>query len=497
MSEFKRQHPVAAITRVIDLIRQNLVTLIILLFLSSTRSDGYFWYFLAAGFVIAFIGGFFSWFTFKFRLEDDELQIHKGIFVKSKLYLSKERIQVIDITEGLLQRIFGLVQVEIKTAGSGTQSATISAISREEADELRRELRKDSTAAEADPEAAFSEMNAGEHSEASQILATWKLSKRDLVFAAFTSGNFGLIASILGAISGQLDQFINDETIDYIYEMAPGYSNVTVLITLIAAVIFISWLLSFLGVIFRYSDFKLEKTQKELIISSGLVERKHVTIPFNRIQAIRFVEGIFRQPFGYGMIYVESAGFDMNNNERSIVLAPFISSSAFSGFLNTFLPAFSEPEFHISPRKKSIFRYIIKPNYLLLTSIIAAWFVWENWWILLLFIPVFALLGYQRYRDAALAISEDMLRMRFRILARTTAIMFRHRIQKLEMRANPFQRRKKLKNLIATAASGAQGIDFEIKDLNESDAFEAFNWITTEESSEGHIQRHHHTKSDH
>lgn len=51
--------------------------------------------------------------------------------------MAKERIQVIDVTEGLVQRVFGLVKVEVKTAGGGTESATINAMTFEEAEELK------------------------------------------------------------------------------------------------------------------------------------------------------------------------------------------------------------------------------------------------------------------------------------------------------------------------------------------------------------------------
>lgn len=473
MSEFKRQHPIAAVTRVIDVVRQNLVTLLILLFLSTTQENGYFWYILLLTIGFTLIAGVFGWWFFRYRVIDEELQINKGVIIKKNLYLSKERIQVIDITEGLLQRIFRLVQVEIKTAGSGTESATISAISRDEAEALRRELRSGKTE-------VLDEADVVNEYIPDEI---WRLSNKDLFFAALTSGNFGLIASILGAISGQLDQFINEEAIDYIYEAAPGYSNVTVVLSLIVVIFFLSWLLSFLGVIFRYKNFTLEKAGSELIITSGLLERKHLTIPFNRIQAIRFVEGIFRQPFGYGMAYIESAGFDQNQREKSLVMAPFIKNNSFSEFLHRFAPDFHEPDYNIRPRRKSLFRYLRKPNYLLFAVIFISWFIWDYWWLLFLLIPMSALLGYLRYRDAAIGMEANHLRMRFRRLARTTAIMKRNRVQKMELSANPFQRRKLLQNFKATVASGAQGISFEIEDLNKEDALTAYKWSGSEVSS--------------
>jgi putative membrane protein len=472
MSEFRKQHPVAGVSQVIETIKQNFVTLIILLFIGTTNSEGYFLYFLAAGLGISFVGGIFGWWFFRFRIFEDELQIQKGIFVKKKVYLSKDRIQVIDITEGLLQRIFGLVKVEVKTAGGGTETATINAITRREAEELRAELRKKNNG-EVHPEDIEKE-----EVDEDEVLSTWKLSTKDLVYAAFTSGNFGLIASILGAVSGQLNEMINEETLEYIYEMMPGYSDVTVYIALIIAIIVVSWLLSFLGVIFSYSDFQLQKTKDELIITRGLIERKHVTVPFDRIQAVRFVEGIIRQPFGYGMIYVESAGFDQTQKGRSIVLAPYIAKSNLSSFLEEFAAEYTEPEFEIRPSEKALFRYLRRPNYFLMLLIPVLWYLLTYGWVSLLVIPLVSFLGWLRYRDAAIGMVNDgILRIRYRTISRTTAIMKRKRIQNVGLSENPFQRRKNLKNLSITVASGSGGMEFEVKDLDHEKSLEVYHWI--------------------
>lgn len=482
MSEFKRQHPVAAISQVITIIRQNFITLLILLFIGTSNTDGYFFYFLLGGLGVALIGGVFSWWVFRYRVYEDELQIHKGIVVKNKLFLSKDRIQVIDITEGILERLFGLVKVEVKTAGGGTETATINAITRAEAEALRVELRKNGE------QQKDTEAEGDEEQTDKEIIDHWQLSKRDLVFAAFTSGNFGLIASILGAISGQMDQIINEETIEYIYEAAPGYSNVTVIVTLIVGIIVISWTLSFLGVIFQYSDFKLQKTQDELIITTGLIERKHITVPFDRIQGVRFVEGIFRQPFGYGMVYVESAGFDQSEKGRSIVLAPFMAARNFSEFLSTFLEDYNEPDYSIHPPKRVKYRYIRRPNYIMLAAVPATWFFFDYGWMLALLIPALIFLGWLRYKDAALALGDKVLKMRYRVLSRTTAIVLKKRAQKMELTENPFQKWKSVKHFGVTVASGAGGMSFEIADLDVNDSLTALQWLVGEKDSHETIE---------
>lgn len=466
MSEFRRQHPIAAVAQFLAVIRQNIVPAIIFLVVGSRNSDGYFIYFLILGIISTLVLGIIGWYRFTFRVEEDELQIKKGVFVRKELFLTKDRIQVIDITEGLLQRIFGLVKVEIKSAGSGTESATISAITREEALELRSLLRGE----------VQSKNQEEEIKEIPREILSWKLSSRDLVLAAFTSGNFGLIASILGAASGQLDSLITEENLDYVFNSIPILGDTSVYLALAITIFIISYIVSFVGVIFKYADFKVERLENELHISSGLLERKHITIPFDRIQALRFVEGVFREPFGYGMLYAESAGFEQKNTEKSIVLLPFIKKEYLHQFFEEFIPDYKEPSHEVSLPKRAFFRYLRRPNYLLILMIPVIWWFWDQGWIFFGLLVPATLLGWLRYKDALISFDENSMKLVYRVLAKRTAFIKRNRAQVTELSMNPFQKRRELASLSITAASGAGGKTFSIIDLNYEDASRLLNW---------------------
>lgn len=474
MSEFRRQHWAAAVDRLFTAVRQNFVTFLILIFVGTRQAGGdYFVYVLLGTMALTFFSGIAGWYRFQYRVADGELQIKKGIFVRKKVYMAKERIQVIDVTEGLVQRVFGLVKVEVKTAGGGTESATINAMTFEEAEDLKRELRNSSRI----------NVEGGELLEESEVdfeeefLDEWKISSKELVMAAFTSGNFGLIASILGALSGQLDAVLTDETIEYIQGLLPGLNNTTLVLTVIVVILLVSWTFSFLGVIFNYSDFSVKKTEKELLIRSGLIERKHITIPFDRIQAIRFVEGVLRQPLGCGMLYVESAGFEQNAKERSIVLVPFISRKKMNDFFDRFLSDFHIPELDISPPRRAFFRYLRRPSYLLLIAIPIAWYFWDFGWLMSFLLIPATILGWLRYNDAGLYFDSKLIALQFRNFNRKTAFIRRKRIQVIEESTNPFQERKDISSLSVTAASGAKGIEFSIDDLESSDVSRVRKWL--------------------
>ena len=96
------------------------------------------WYSLPVLLLLSFhsLREFLSWLRFTYRIEEGELRIESGFFVKKKRYIPFERIQSLDFSEGILQRLFGLVKVKVETAGSsgsGEAEAVLTAITKAEA----------------------------------------------------------------------------------------------------------------------------------------------------------------------------------------------------------------------------------------------------------------------------------------------------------------------------------------------------------------------------
>ncbi|MGK7370772.1 MAG: PH domain-containing protein, partial [Candidatus Halalkalibacterium sp. M3_1C_030] len=204
MFSAQRQHPVAAVTKVLEIIKGNFISLLLLLFVTSGESMISLFGILSV-MAVLLGSGVLSWLRFTYSIVDGELRIEQGIFVRKNIYLSKERIQVIDIKAGILQRLFGLVEVEVKTAGSSSKQAKISAISREKAEQLKNELRTE-TEQEADTV------------ELEEELQNYKLSAKDLFITSCTSGSFGIALSIVGTAFSQIDQVLSEEQLLYYLE---------------------------------------------------------------------------------------------------------------------------------------------------------------------------------------------------------------------------------------------------------------------------------------
>jgi len=467
MFSAERQHPVAAVTKVLEIIKGNFITLVLLLFVTSGESMVSLFGILSV-LLVLLVSGVLSWLRFTYSVVDGELRIEQGILVRKNIYLSKERIQVIDIKAGLLQRMFGLVEVEVKTAGSSSKAAKISAITREKAEELKSMLRTDSTGEAIDLEAE------------KQLLQNYELSAKDLVITSFTSGSFGIALSIIGTLFSQLDQVLSEEQMLYYLEtIIPASISTNMVFYSIVFVILLSWLLSFLGTLIKYFGFTLKVYNKELIIRQGLFEQRQLTIPFNRIQAIQIKEGILRQPFGLASIILESAGYGEKEG-NSTTLYPLIKKARVEDFLHKVVPEFDNPVYQSKPPQRALRRYLFRMVFISLAVIIPAWFYLPyGEYAISLLLPAI-LLGYAQYRDAAIGIDNGSLTIRSRDFALTTAIIQKKRIQRVSLKQNPFQKRRDLLTYLVTVASGNQGRSFDIRELEESAANKYFDWVSPE-----------------
>lgn len=475
MSDLQRQHPVAAITKALDIIRDNFITILVFLFIGGGNQSYFTLYWIAGTIVFLLIWGVISWLRFRFKVEDGELYIEQGVIIHKKLYLASDRIQVIDISAGVVQRMFGLVEVQVKTAGSTSKQAKISALSRQKAEQLKAMLRVEQQ-----------EQREEEESGPQEVQKCYTFSRRDLLIAATTSGRMGVALSIVGAGFSQLDQLIaEDQIYRYIETHIPQSTSATLILLSAIAVLGVSWLLSFVSTIIAYYDFEVEIRERELLISRGLFERTQLTIPFNRIQAIQIKEELARQPFGYVSLVIESAGYGKKKG-NSTTLFPLIKKEQMYQFLEEVVPEYSyhigEPDIH--PPRRSLRRYLLRAVWWTLPLVAVLWmsipYGVYAWFLLL---PAL-LLGYFQYSDAGMRREDSTLILSSRLLSKTTAVIKKYRMQATLLKQNPFQSRLELQDFTIHVASGNQGRSFTVRDLDAEDSDQCWDWMRYHEQKQ-------------
>ncbi len=455
-------------TFVFRTLRELIVPIILIFFLGQGGNSPLFtWWGISLMLLVLFVTGFVNWLRFTWRVEEGELRIEQGLLVRKKRYVPRDRIQAIDISSGPLQRMFGLVRLNVLTAGGSSPEAQISALSRSDAQAIQDALQV--------------EMRSPDSVEKESTWPVYRITRKRLLLAASTAGSFGVALSIVGTVMAQINQVVSEEQMIDFLESWIGGTSVEFWVTFVVLAVLAAWLLSLFGTLLRFSGFTLSRNGRELYIRRGLFEKKQITIPYHRIQAVRVVEGILRQPFGFAMVYVENAGFGDEGGKTTVVF-PLLRKRELHTFMEEMLPEYDVQLPGVRPPGRAFLRYQIRTVVpALMAASTLAWFM-EVYWLIPVIFMAAALMAYIRYRDAAAGFEEKNGFMRFRRLARTTVMFQRRRVQSLSVMANWFQRRKKLCSVQAVVASGSSGAVFRVDHLDESVRNEWLGWYGADHS---------------
>ncbi|MDS8902221.1 PH domain-containing protein, partial [Streptococcus pneumoniae] len=70
----------------------------------------------------------------------------------------------------------------------------------------------------------------------------------------------------------------------------------------------LAWVISVAMTLIANYQFTIHADDERIYITRGLLEKKKVSVPFNRVQGIKMTQNPLRQLFGYVNVTVESAG---------------------------------------------------------------------------------------------------------------------------------------------------------------------------------------------
>ncbi len=483
----RRQHPAWIFLSAIRQLRGLAIPLIVVLVSGGNRENGWFLAFSAGLILLGAASRTLAWWQFRYEVTEGELRVSSGLLARRERFVPLARIQAVDINETPLQRLLGVVRVRIETAASGSAGSevTMAALSRSEAELLRDRLASGRGGVTPGPVTtppgpADAAPPAGETVDQGVLIR--RLSGGELLAAGATSGR---IAPALAAVSFAF-QFGNDVIPESLWERlamsAPGWS-LRGLITLVGFGAVAAWLLAILSTVLTFAGFALRRDGDRLLVTYGLLERRHRSIPLGRIQAVTISEGLLRQPFGLASVRFESAGYGKDTPEWGI-LFPLVRRAEVPALLAAACPAFAaslDPAGLSPPPPRARRRYALGRVWpiLILTAVavaIAALLPSLRWWwglAPLATVTFAALNGLLGFRDTGWAIdATDRLIARTGGVERRTAIIPRRRIQHRSVAQNPLQRRATLASFAVSVASGGHGGTVLLPFLDEHEAFD-------------------------
>lgn len=489
--EPKRLHPAWIFYSALLTLRALALPILI----SLISSGGLFqWLSLAISFVImAIIVAFrsFAWTRLSYEASSEGIRVHSGILSRQERFLPLDRIQSIDLNETIIHRLLRVTAVKIESAAGAGQGADISleALSHAEANRLR-ELLLPALVKHPATEPAGADLPLAVDSEKRLIAA---FSTKRLLAAGATSAN---VAPALGVVFG-LVQFADDllpgQAWDRVERVA---SNATVLSAISVAIggVILAWLAAILVYSLTYANFELWEIDGRLHATYGLLERRRVSFPPGRIQAVTLTEGLLRQPFGLVAVSAESAGYGSDSGVSG-TLFPLLRRDEVMSFLMRAVPAYATDPFEAEfagPPIRARRRYLTEPA--MIAGVLAAVILsvtifvpridWE-WGLLgLLLFPCLLALGLAEFRDTGWMVQKDgRLVFRERPFERKTTVTHVRRIQLRSTSQSILQRRAGLATFSASVASGGAGGRIQLGHLDAATASALLDRLTPHRAS--------------
>jgi len=380
----------------------------------------------AVGVAFSVVMGYLKWDTTRYWITETGISLHTGIVKTQDTNVPFERIQAIDVHQGVLQRRFGVFAVDVQT-GAGGKGGEISLPA------LLPSAVEDLRAARPSAVAAVLEEASG---------PVRRLSVRSLLLAAVTAGQLGVILPVLAVFGQTAQQVFDPEQGEEAVRLIPHSSEAIVLAAL--ALLGAAWLLSTLGSLVAFAGFTVGRVEDRLRIRRGLFQRREATVPVGRVRAVRVVEGVLRRPFGLASLTVEVTGY-AEEASAARTLYPLLRVDEVRAFLDELLPEFADELTFERPPARAARRYFAPPLLAGAIVSVAAFFAVGAWSVPALVLGV--LYGWARWRAAGWHFSDGRLAVRGLRVARVTVLAPARFRESHTLVQNVFQRRAGLADL--------------------------------------------------
>lgn len=434
--------PLGSLGRLLPLVAILLVT-------GGTGDPARLWIALAAA-VAVVLAGVVRWRTTRYRITADRVELHTGWLRRQRRSVPRDRIRTVDLTARLLHRAFGLSVVQVGAAsGSPLESAGLSldAVSKAEADLLRRELLDRSTAAPTE------DIPAGE-----------LLARLDWAWLRFAPLTFSSIAGI-GAIGATVFNLVDDLGVDPRdigavdrLSRAPVWTGVLVVVGVLLVLAVVGSLLLYAE---RWYDYRLTReADGTLRVRRGLLTRRSLSVSEQRLRGAEVSEPLLLR-LGRGAV-CRALSTGLSRDAQGGALQPpaprahahRVASVALREHPSEITGA--ELRRHPPAARTRRLTRALGPAAVLVVAAFAFGPAWAGP-VSLLLLPAAGLLAVDRFANLGHQLTARHLVARQGSLVRSTVALRRDGVIGWTVRQSVFQRRAGVVTVEAVTAAGAGG----------------------------------------
>ncbi len=438
---------------------------------------------LVLGFFVFIVGlNWVRYLRFRWSLDRDAFVVTRGILRRRRRVIRRDRIQAVDLERGVRHRLLGVVEVRVEAVGGSATEGRLPALAPALAEELRRTLLSPGEE-EAEGDGTVPTDTDG------HLLA--HVTPAGLILAGLTGGRVGVAAALVGFLL----QFIPEERVAGVVEpwlaqvSDPGPVHVAALVLAVVGIALLAgFAVSVAATVAVHWDFTLSRRGSNLWVRRGLLTEHRDSVPLRRIQAVRVEENVIRRLLGLASVRALVAGRAGGREDGGADLLLPVGSreEAFRIARTVAGYAGDDGATNLSPMPPAArWRRLIRAGAAALVAgsgtTVAAHLFLEGGWgtaaltgtsAAMLAGGVGTLLAIHGYRSLGWRDLDDHLIVREGVVNRRTSVVPTHRLQVVEARASPFQRRRGLTTLhLRTARPAGRGFTPRGLDLSREAAW--------------------------
>lgn len=467
-------------------IKQNIYAFLPLL--SSNIRDNYLHYIIIGFTILLFIQLFYSYkdyLNFKFHIQNQRFFLRHGVFKFTDIDIPFDRIQNININQNIVQQILNVVGFEIETAGQGKAEIKIKALSREDAQHLKKIL------LQAKVEHLENNISSLEdiHIQNNKVLFELDISR---LLKVGMSSNYLKGLGIVIAFFLTLYQYIADifsnffevnveET--YISQIPETISFFSLVIIVISVAVF---MVTVGSSVIRYFNLKITKSSKDFDVEYGLLKRINQVIKKNKTQVFEIEQNPIKDLFKIKNVFISQASSAQITDKKKIGLVGLSDIEIKSLFQSLLGYAYPQDFIIYNSSLRLMIRLMSKYFIVCLIGAIGI-FYWQGFplaiGIFIILLLVFYILSYKTVKKSHIGINENLIEVHSGSLHTNKKYISTHKIQSLALKQNWFQQRNQHADIFIYTASGIERVNY----INLQEVVKIINYLNFKvESSQLH-----------
>ena len=305
-------------------------------------------------------------FTFHLDSENDEFIINEGVLNKKRTIIQLERIQQVDINQSFLQRLIGVYELNVDTAGSAKKEGRIKAISHPLAVALKTKLLENEVR-------KVSLINEEEFLRPTidNQKPLVKISFLSLLKVGITTNyvkTLGLVLAFLTTIFDSVKKVIpeydvTDEQLDSYIDQNLAVRSITIIFMVMIGLILV---INLVRVVFKYYNYQVIKHNDSLFLSFGLLNTKSTIVKPEKVQIVTVSRNYFQKKMDILEIKIKQATSGDRQNNKSIIEIPGCDEDEKTAIFKLLFHAIPEKGIQLKPNYRklvfSIFLFILIPT---------------------------------------------------------------------------------------------------------------------------------------